>query len=79
MSDQMNEAGVKCMGQITLLHPITTLAVVKQRPLSVSEPIRVKRSSFQGGLPALRHLLRSPLGNGEVFLGSQQPGASSAM
>ena len=48
-------------------------------PFSVSEPVRVKRSSFQGGPPALRHLLRSPLGNGEVFLGSQQPGASSAM
>lgn len=25
MSDQMNEGGVKCMGLITLLHPITTL------------------------------------------------------
>lgn len=67
------------MGLITLLHSITTLAEVKQTPPSVSEPVCVKRSSFRGGPPALRHLLSSPSGNGEVFLGSQQPGASSAM
>lgn len=41
MSDQMKEGGVKCMGLITLLPPITTLAVVKQRPFSVSEPAGV--------------------------------------
>ena len=41
MSDQMKEGGVKCMGLITLLPPITTLAVVKQRPFSVSEPVGV--------------------------------------
>ena len=27
MSDQMKEGGVKCMGLITLLPPITTLAL----------------------------------------------------
>lgn len=37
----MKEGGVKCVGLITLLPPITTPAVVKQRPLSVSEPVGV--------------------------------------
>ena len=43
--------------------------------ISVSGLIGAKRSSFPGGSPALKHLLSPPLGNGEVFLGSQEHGS----
>lgn len=48
------------MHGITLLHPITTLAVVKQRPLSVSEPVgmwlEVQHGSYWTKIKQLRGL-----------------------